>query len=978
MKKFTQHLLVFTLLIISGSAFGQTVVMGSGMEFPPSNPANCTIYNGVSTNFVDDGGAGGNYSANFNDTIVVCPDLSLGTKMGVTFGINAGYTFDVHGSDSIYVYDGPTTSAPLLGVHNSATDPTGFGYTATWGNPSGCLTIVFVSDGANEGTGWQASLECGNAQQPFEMHMEAFVNGDVNNAISPIDTGYVDVCLGDSILLVAKPVFPYSLEATGYGYSQTLDNVTYDWNISDGGTYPNNDSIWFVPPTRNGFIVDLKITDFFPAVERLVSKVRVSQLPIFQGTGPIEDTICLGSEASLLGGFTPTDTVGVLFPPGSFQLGGSFAGLTYLPDGSGVIYTTSINMSGFPTGAVIDDAQDLNQVCLTMEHSYTGDLEIWLECPPVAPATTGQIVALLNSYGPGSLPGGTSGGGTFLGHPLDNNSATPGVGWEYCFSSVFNSIGPMTSNWGNTVPVAYQAGPPELSAGISMDPADVYAPETSFGTALAGCPLNGDWKIHVKDNIGQDNGYIFEWGLFFDPSFFPGMGNYSNNPVQTYWSPDPTIDLATSNDTLSIAIPTQVGNHAYTYNLIDDFGCHYDTTVNVFTLPLPNIFNDTIACDMTFQVAGTQAYQGGTWFSTPSGLNFNTASSNNPVITSTSAGTYQVSFVDNACQDTVSSQIVFVPYPVIFDDTLLCADQYQVTGTQVYTGGGVWSALSPEVIFLPNNTTTNPIITATTSGQYQVTYTDNVCNNSTSSMVTLFLLPHIFPDTSACDYIYNVQGTVAANGGVWSSADTNIRFLPSPNVLNPTITSSIPGTFEVTFTDDICNTEVTSQIEFINWAYVTTVDTVICMGSTIMTACGVYPQNDTYVWSTGTLGHDITVGPGVYTVTASNECNSHSSTMTIGAKVCYINAPNIITLSSTVGNNKFILTYDGVEEFHISIVNRWGGLVAEYDDPSPSAAWDGRNLNGEVVSEGTYFYKFTAKLMTGEEIEQQGFVQVIH
>lgn len=978
MKKFTQHLLVFTLLIISGSAFGQTVVMGSGMEFPPSNPANCTIYNGVSTNFVDDGGAGGNYSANFNDTIVVCPDLSLGTKMGVTFGINAGYTFDVHGSDSIYVYDGPTTSAPLLGVHNSATDPTGFGYTATWGNPSGCLTIVFVSDGANEGTGWQASLECGNAQQPFEMHMEAFVNGDVNNAISPIDTGYVDVCLGDSILLVAKPVFPYSLEATGYGYSQTLDNVTYDWNISDGGTYPNNDSIWFVPPTRNGFIVDLKITDFFPAVERLVSKVRVSQLPIFQGTGPIEDTICLGSEASLLGGFTPTDTVGVLFPPGSFQLGGSFAGLTYLPDGSGVIYTTSINMSGFPTGAVIDDAQDLNQVCLTMEHSYTGDLEIWLECPPVAPATTGQIVALLNSYSPGSLPGGTSGGGTFLGHPLDNNSATPGVGWEYCFSSVFNSIGPMTSNWGNTVPVAYQAGPPELSAGISMDPADVYAPETSFGTALAGCPLNGDWKIHVKDNIGQDNGYIFEWGLFFDPSFFPGMGNYSNNPVQTYWSPDPTIDLATSNDTLSIAIPTQVGNHAYTYNLIDDFGCHYDTTVNVFTLPLPNIFNDTIACDMTFQVAGTQAYQGGTWFSTPSGLNFNTASSNNPVITSTSAGTYQVSFVDNACQDTVSSQIVFVPYPVIFDDTLLCADQYQVTGTQVYTGGGVWSALSPEVIFLPNNTTTNPIITATTSGQYQVTYTDNVCNNSTSSMVTLFLLPHIFPDTSACDYIYNVQGTVAANGGVWSSADTNIRFLPSPNVLNPTITSSIPGTFEVTFTDDICNTEVTSQIEFINWAYVTTVDTVICMGSTIMTACGVYPQNDTYVWSTGTLGHDITVGPGVYTVTASNECNSHSSTMTIGAKVCYINAPNIITLSSTVGNNKFILTYDGVEEFHISIVNRWGGLVAEYDDPSPSAAWDGRNLNGEVVSEGTYFYKFTAKLMTGEEIEQQGFVQVIH
>ncbi len=974
MKKYTQLLVVSILFILSGSAFGQTIIMGSGMEFPQSSPADCNIYNGATTNFVDDGVAG-NYSANFNDTIVVCPDLALGTKMGVTFGINAGYTFDVHGSDSIYVYDGPTTSSPLLGVHNSVTDPTGFGHIASWSNTSGCLTIVFVSDGANQGTGWDASLECGNAQQPFEMHMEAFVNGDINNAINPIDTGYVDVCLGDSILLVAKPLFPNSLEATGYGYSQNLDNVVYDWNISDGGTYPNNDSIWFVPPTRNGFIVDLKITDLFPAVERLVSKVRVSQLPIFYGTGPIEDTICLGSEASLLGGFTSTDTVGVIFPPGSFQLGGSFAGLTYLPDGSGQQYETTITMSGFPSGAVIDDAQDLNQVCLTMEHSYTGDLEIWLECP------NGQTVDLLNSYGPGALPGGTSGGGIYLGHPLDNNSATPGIGWEYCFSSVFNTIGAMSQNWTNTVPVAYQAGPPELSAGTSMDPSDIYAPDEAFDavTALLGCPLNGDWTIHVQDNLGQDNGYIFEWGLYFDPSFFPGMGNYTNNPVQTYWSPDPTIDPATSNDTLSIAIPTQVGNHAYTYNLIDDFGCHYDTTVNVFTLPLPTIFNDTIACDMTFQVAGTQAYQGGTWFSTPGGLNFNTASSNNPVITSPNgAGTYQVSFVDNACQDTVSSQIVFVPYPVIFDDTLLCADQFQVVGTQAYPGGGTWSALSPEVIFLPNNTVANPNITATTSGQYQVTYTDNVCNNSTSSMVTLFLLPHIFPDTSACDLIYNVAGTVSANGGVWHSADTNIHFIPNANVENPIITSSIPGVYEVTYTDNQCNTSISSNIDFINWAFVNTVDTVICMGSTIVTSCGVYPQNDTYLWSNGTVGPDVTVGPGVYTVTASNECNSHSSTMTIGAKVCYINAPNIITLSSTVGNNKFFLTYDGVEEFHISIVNRWGGLVAEYDDPSPAAAWDGRNLNGEIVSEGTYFYKFTAKLMTGEEIQQQGFVQVIH
>ncbi|MDR0803086.1 gliding motility-associated C-terminal domain-containing protein [Fluviicola sp.] len=969
-------LLVFSGFMISESTYAQTVIMGDGMQFPENSPADCNTFGAGGNNFYDDGGPGGNYSANFNDTVVFCPDLNLGTKMAITFGINAGYTFDVDGSDFIYVYDGPNTSAPLLGIHNSVSDPNGFTHIASWNNPSGCLTVVFISDGANQGTGWTASVQCGNQAQPFEMHLEAFVNNSATNSLNPIDTGFVDVCLGDSILLVAKPLFPYSVEATGYGYSQNVNNVNYSWNISDGGTYPNNDSVWFVPPTRNGFIIELKITDAFPYSDRISAKVRVSQQPIFAGTGPVEDTVCLGQNTLLIGGVTPTDTVGITIPDGTFQLGGAYAGLTYLPDGSGQNYVTTINISGFPSDATIQNAQDLNQVCITMEHSYTGDLEIWLECPPIAPATTGLTVNLLNSYNPGVLPGGISGGSRFLGHPYDDaGGGGAGEGWEYCFSSIFNTIGPMNQNWTNTISVPFVPGTPPLSAGSSMNPADVYAPESSFGAALLGCPVNGDWKIHVRDNLAIDDGYIFEWGLYFDPSFFPGLAGYSNHAVNTYWNPDPTI-VSGSVDTLVNVVPNQPGSHSYTYNLVDDYGCHYDTTVTIYVLPLPVIFPDTIACDMNFQVSGTQAYNGGIWSAVPSGLNFSSATVNNPHITASGAGIYAVSYIDNACSDTITSTIIFPPYPHIFSDTSLCGDDFQVTGTITYPTGGVWSALSPEVSFLPNNTTINPTITASTSGQYQVTYTDNVCNNSVSAFVTLFLLPDIFPDTSACNFIYNVNGTVAANGGVWSSADTNIHFSPNANVLNPVITSSIPGTFEVTFTDNQCNTSVTSSIKFIDWAFVNTVDTVICIGATITTSCGVYPQNDMYVWSDGTIGHDITASPGVYTVTASNRCNSSSATMTIDGKVCYITAPNIIVLSSTSGNNKFFLSYDGVDKFHISIVNRWGNLITEYSDPG--AAWDGRNMNGEVVSEGTYFYKFTAKMQTGEEIEQQGFVQVFH
>ncbi len=63
-------------------------------------------------------------------------------------------------------------------------------------------------------------------------------------------------------------------------------------------------------------------------------------------------------------------------------MGGNFAGLTYLPDGSGQQYEAPITINGFSWGgSTITNDQDLNQVCITMEHSYLGDLEIWLQCP---------------------------------------------------------------------------------------------------------------------------------------------------------------------------------------------------------------------------------------------------------------------------------------------------------------------------------------------------------------------------------------------------------------------------------------------------------------------------------------------------------------------------------------------------------------------------------------------------------------------
>ncbi|MDG1147884.1 MAG: gliding motility-associated C-terminal domain-containing protein [Crocinitomicaceae bacterium] len=802
-------------LTLSGWTFGQSVLMGDE-GYLQTNPADCATFGIGSNNFFDDGN-GANYSANFNDTTVFCPDLNLGTKMTMTFAINAGFEFDVDGSDSIYVFDGPDVSAPLLGVHNSVTDPMGFAYTASWSNPSGCLTVVFVSDGANEGTGWNANVQCGNQAQPFEPHVEAFINGQGVNVLNPLDTGFVDVCFGDSVLLVATPVFPHSLENTGYGYSQNVNStISFDWYITDGGTYPDNDSVWFTPPTRNGFIVDVKIEDQFPQIDRVVCKVRVSQLPDFSGTGPIEDTVCLGESTTLVGGVTATDTVGINIPSGTFQLGGSFAGLTYLPDGSGAQYQAPIDISGFPTGSQVSNSQDLNQVCITMEHSYLGDLEIALQCP------NGTQVTLLNSYDQaiGFIPGGVSGGGTYMGDPIDDSGGGgPGEGWEYCFSSVFNTFGDWPSETGNTVPAPNFGG-----NGPSLNPNGIFLPEDDF-SSFAGCPINGQWTIIVQDNLGIDDGYIFEWGLYFDPSFFPGANGYQNTVVSENWQNHPTI-VSGQSDTALVVQTNTPGYTYYTYEITDDFGCDYDTTVALYTLPQPVIFNDSIACDLSYYVNGVQSY----------------------------------------------------------------------------------------------------------------------------------------------------------SGGVWSAADTAITFSPSNNIDNPDIYTSTPGIYTISYTDNACNTVVTAEVEFLPYPFTYFSDTVLCNGIVYsLTAPDDNSYATSFVWNDGTIGQTINVdSPGTYTVSMSNACHTTQESTFVNYELCFIDVPNVISLAEGSQNPLWYVEANGLSKFKLTITNRWGNVVFECDNAASACTWDGKDKSGKEVVEGTYFYIIDAVIAGGDDLQEHGFIQVIH
>ena len=124
--------------LFTGSVSYSQMTM-SDADYVGANQLDCGALGAGGVNFID---MAGNYTANFDDTITFCPDLTQGTKVSIAFATNIGYEFDIHPSDTLYIYDGPTTAAPLLAATNSAVNPTGSNWHASFlNNPSGCLTV---------------------------------------------------------------------------------------------------------------------------------------------------------------------------------------------------------------------------------------------------------------------------------------------------------------------------------------------------------------------------------------------------------------------------------------------------------------------------------------------------------------------------------------------------------------------------------------------------------------------------------------------------------------------------------------------------------------------------------------------------------------------------------------------------------------------------------------------------------------------
>ncbi len=759
------------------------------------NISNTTVST-CSGNFYDSGGSGSNYSNSETKTFTICPSTP-GAKIKVIFS-----SFSLESSyDFLTVYDGNSTSATAIGTYSGSTNPGTF--TASAGNSSGCLTFRFTSDGSVTYAGWAATISC-------VLPCQTITSNFISSNPAPQADGIIRVCQGQSVTFNGSGTFSNS--GTG---------ASYQWSFGNGQS-ANGQSASYSFTTGGAYAVNLNITDAMGCnnSNQLNKIVQVSTTPTIT-TSVNPTTICQGQTANLSAAVTMTPYIQNCTPPVS--------GTTFLPDGSGASYSTAITVNCYSNTQTVQAASDIQNICLNMEHSYMGDLNIKIVCP------NGQS-AVLKAY-----PGG---GGTYLGCPLDDPATGPGSGRMYCFTPTATTllVNGSTSNCGSPSAASIVAGN--------------YMPVQSFSN-LIGCPLNGAWTIQVTDNLSIDNGYIFNWDMNFNPSLTPASSSFTPTITSQGWQAATGL-TSTGNTTATIA-PTTVGSNCYTYSITDNFGCSYTHNQCI------TVTNGTIP---TFTQLGPYCH-GATPGTLPTTSSNGVAGTWSPSTVSTATpGSTTYTFTPSAggCVAPATMTVVVNAAPSVSVNSLTICSGASATLTATPTQNGGTYAWSTGA------TTASITVAPTTTTNYTVTYSSSGCTPATATgTITVNPAPTVSVNSiTLCSGETNsITATPTQSGGTyaWSTGATTNSIS-----VNPTSTS----TYTVSYSLGSCTPATATSTVTVNPAPIVTINPItICSGETNTLSAVADQAGGTYSWSTGATSNSISVNPTTNT--------SYSVTYSLGA-----------------------------------------------------------------------------------------------
>ncbi|MDO5655595.1 MAG: PKD domain-containing protein [Flavobacteriaceae bacterium] len=212
--------------------FGQEYNMQDGMV---------TTCSGM---FYDSGGPSGRFEDNENYTFTICPDRTTDPQLAIQLLFTS--ILMQNGPDYIEIYDGDDTTADLLITLTGQSlgvpqQPLAITASELSVNPSGCLTVVFISDNAGTGPGWVSEISCVIPCQT--------IVPTVTTSPSRGPDGHVNITEGESVSFTGSATF-----------SQNSAGATYTWDFGDG-TSANGLTATHTYASAGSYTVTFTVTD---------------------------------------------------------------------------------------------------------------------------------------------------------------------------------------------------------------------------------------------------------------------------------------------------------------------------------------------------------------------------------------------------------------------------------------------------------------------------------------------------------------------------------------------------------------------------------------------------------------------------------------------------------------------------------------------------------------------------------------------